>query len=1191
MMRVLSGLISLKGAFYRYSLCSLISSALLSFTIHTSYSWMLTLDHEQARISTPQYWVIDALDECLKYNELFTMLKGDRPRFPLRIFITSRKVPEIQRLAQHFGPSLTSVEIPINNTLGDIGRYVANRLDDLPIDDEEEKRTLERTILAKSGASFLWVRLVMDELQGVWTYESILEVLDGMPLGMVPYYMRTVERMAENTREKHIAKAILLWTATAARPLHKDELAYALELDIRKSFPNIASAVEALCGQLVSIDKKTGLVHIVHTTAREFLLSEDAGEFQVDKSAAHEHIALICLQLLQNRALTPPRNRRIIRASANAQNLRLLNYAVDHFSDHVFGSSSAATRLLSELDRFFKSNVLTWIDHLCRRGDLDGLIRSAKNFSAFLDRRAKYASPFNQQSQMVDNWSVTLARLATKFGAALLHSPSSIYFLIPPLCPLNSALHKTFAKTPDGMVLASYKNQDWGDCIATLTFEDEAPSAFICGDIHIAVGFRSSGSIRLFHHRSMQQETIIQTGEPVHMLHFVTTGKCIASCSSRFLSLWSSGGELLWKARIRARCITLASSAIELVGIMENGRSCTWDLLTGKVLEQHKFPYQTMDPTPEGELVINRAPGFSALSPNMEVLALGYRHGPVCLWDFQQKEFIGWAEDDHDGVCNHVLFNSNPEIALLLVAYSAATMALYDSWSGALVCNRRPAKDTNFAAITCSPDGRTLATVDVSGCLRIWEFENLIPLYQVQTPSAAFRMLGFTSDSGSVVDVAGSDMRVWSPSALVRKILDEDASTSDADLEATSAVVVGRFEGLSKSRITQVAVHPDGGVIFAAANDGQVSAHDAESGRKSEAYSHPMQAYITQLVSSPMGNMVASCDVNCVVQVCKLGLGRQQQQQTVSLQDVLFKFETDEPVFQMLFDATGEYLLVSMAREDKLYSVSKQECVSSMRHNAGEGAANAQRQIWKWFNVPMGSTATAQAYFGLVVDGLLRFYLVSDFPNQHGETAALGYKIEQGFVEKGVDSIILHEPLGLLFMDIRVKAGSTTKSTLLIFQRQATKPEEQTGSHTEGTVPSTTTTTWAPVGKSLRDKSSHLLGFTSSGQSSSLVFLHTNSWVSSIGIPLLCDFDERTTKEYKQHFFAPSEFVSYSYEVPPVLTPAGDVVFCMRGELAIVRNGMKFEEVRRMEQKVGGVKAETWRSPLLRTNSGFQSIR
>lgn len=217
--------------------------------------------------------------------------------------------------------------------------------------------------------------------------------------------------------------------------------------------------------------------------------------------------------------------------------------------------------------------------------------------------------------------------------------------------------------------------------------------------------------------------------------------------------------------------------------------------------------------------------------------------------------------------------------------------------------------------------------------------------------------------------------------------------------------------------------------------------------------------------------------------------------------------------------------------------------------------------------------------FGLVVDGRLKFYSVADFPTQDGDSFGLDCKIEEGFVEKGIDSVVLHNPSDTLMLDVQLKSGSTTKSTMFMFQRHVERSEETTS-------PEAILTTWVPVGETLRNKTSHLLGISDQNNSTSLVFLHANSWVSSI--PLRENCLDESLKEYTQHFFAPSEFISYSHEVPPVLIPGkGDVVFCMRGELAIIRNGLKFEEVRLLDE--GSEVENVEMSVLLRTNSGFQS--
>ncbi|KAI1488962.1 hypothetical protein F5X96DRAFT_684526 [Biscogniauxia mediterranea] len=94
--------------------------------------------------------------------------------------------------------------------------------------------------VCRANACFLWARLVLDELETVYSNESILQVLESIPEGMVPYYERTI--------------------AASSRRLTVTELSQALWLDIGAQFGNAKSAVEALCGQLVLVDEKSGFM-------------------------------------------------------------------------------------------------------------------------------------------------------------------------------------------------------------------------------------------------------------------------------------------------------------------------------------------------------------------------------------------------------------------------------------------------------------------------------------------------------------------------------------------------------------------------------------------------------------------------------------------------------------------------------------------------------------------------------------------------------------------------------------------------------------------------------------------------------------------------------------------------------------------------------------------------------------------
>ncbi|KAI9759059.1 MAG: hypothetical protein M1835_000474 [Candelina submexicana] len=663
----------------------------------------------QARISTPQYWVIDAIDECSKYQELFTLIKGIQLSFPLKIFITSRKIPELQRIHRSLeaSVSITCIEIPAEDSTSDIDCYIQERVKNLANHPVGGKKDIAETLLRRSNPCFLWVRLVLDELEKVYTTESITKILQSIPEGMVPYYERTARAMAENTLEKHVARAVLVWVVASSRNLNIPELSNALKLDINTVLPCAKSAVEGLCGQLIFIDQQSGMVSLVHTTVREFLLSESAGEFYILKSRAHERIALTCLKLLSSGEIKPPRSQRMLsQARKSQESSPLMNYAITQFSEHVYSTSAETDEILLALDLFLKTNILSWIERIAQMGDLYPLIR------------------------IVDSWSTDLSRIATKFGSALLQDPSSIYFVIPPFCPLDSAIYKQFAKRagPSGLSVVGHKKNAWDDCIASVNFgEDSIAAAVSCGENLIAVGMES-GDINLFNRKSYQKDGVIHEKHPIDLIHF--TDRSIAACTTRSVVLMDRMGNTIWQIRLRFRCILLTSSVNAIIAVSQHGHVLKWDISTGALLRDQLFAYTSPDDDDNSEPSV-KAPDVASLSADIETLALAYRWGTVCVFDFESGEVIAWPRDKYNRLAAVLLFNPNPHVSRLLIIYMDHKIALYETDTGALVSAQETSSTAGILSASCSPDGRTLATVDNHGILQIWDFESLSLLYHV----------------------------------------------------------------------------------------------------------------------------------------------------------------------------------------------------------------------------------------------------------------------------------------------------------------------------------------------------------------------------------------------------------------------------------------------------------------------------
>ncbi len=108
----------------------------------------------KAKVHRPQFWAIDALDECINSSVLFLFLSKVEPAFPLRIFITSRIHPDIEKQFSRLGQGVTAGEIPPQDTYHDIDLFLQSRIDGLPVDDIAAQQELARKISAKSEAAF-----------------------------------------------------------------------------------------------------------------------------------------------------------------------------------------------------------------------------------------------------------------------------------------------------------------------------------------------------------------------------------------------------------------------------------------------------------------------------------------------------------------------------------------------------------------------------------------------------------------------------------------------------------------------------------------------------------------------------------------------------------------------------------------------------------------------------------------------------------------------------------------------------------------------------------------------------------------------------------------------------------------------------------------------------------------------------
>ncbi|KAI1300890.1 NACHT and WD domain protein [Xylaria venustula] len=1069
-----------------------------------------------------QFWVLDAIDECLGYPELFRFLKALRPVFPLKIFFTSRKLPDFPQLIHQLdGHAVHVVEIPIADTMCDINLFIRNRIQSLPIEREEDKENIAQEILSKSNASFLWVRLVLDELESVYSYESILSVLHDIPEGMIPYYKRIIAEMSGNRREKHIIQAILVWVVCTPRPLTILELAEAIHIDIEVYLPSARTAIEGLCGQLVSVDKQTGLVQVAHATVREFLLSDKAKDFRISRPEANERLALICLQLLVSPTMQPPKHARLLAQRRRAQQISpLLDYAITHFSEHIHESPVQSDTVLTALNRFLCTTVLSWTERLAAGKNLHSLTKVARNLKTYLDQRAKYRLPSSRQVDIVASWTADLNRLVVQFGAMLALQPQAIYFLVPPLCPNKTAIHRQFGRSPGGLRTSGFTKEDWDDRAATVSFEDDSACRIACDDRYIAVGFLS-GKIELYSHGVYQKRQTVRHKYESDRLFLDPAGAFIASASFEYITAWNLDGHLMWQNRIKSRCILLTASPSSVICVMQSGRAVWWDINTGEESEHHDYSYQA--PAPPDQLL----PFAASFNPNFELLALAYERGPVCIYELQTHQWIAWAFDRNRGYVTHVVFNPNPDVDSLLLAYDDSHLALYEPWSGTLIHAQESNRNLRFQAVSCSPDGRIFSTVDSHGNLRIWDFETLSILHQILTPFGTNRMLNFAPDGFSIVDAVHNEMRIWAPSTLIRKTV-EDGCSSGEPARTTDAS--NQYNASSAAQIRVAVSHEHSPFLVAGHYNGDVIAYDHDGNQAGVLYSHPHTLFVSRLALSKDNNYIASSDVGTLVQIWELDTSQLPALRTVKQ---TFHTAMKAAIHQLLFDDEGKYILIATRNSDHVYEVATSTLVGSMPFRYEE------RRVWKWTYLP---SSTASGMFALICDGKVTSYSIASFPSEIvGAQLELKLNVDAGFTLAAINSIAVNLATSSLIIDVNQRYGSTTSSSLSVFQIPEVLKPSQDAIHAQ------------PLRVPSLKYYAYFLGVDQ--VDGNLLFLDKNSWVCSVSLSTLAD------KQYIRHCFVPNEFITRARDVHPLLTKDKALVFALHDKFAVIKNGLTFQEI------------------------------
>jgi WD40 repeat protein len=1085
----------------------------------------------------PQYWVVDALDECQTGSDLVPLLARIIEMCPLRIFLTSRDRYEVYKQTIIPKVKVISEEIMTDDTKSDIALFLQANIDQLPIAENSARNDMVTTILTKSDGCFLWVRLVLKELRQVHTSAEIRQVLEDVSSHMDELYIRILDAMSRAPYGKVLAKAILTWTVCSARPLTVQELHHALQLNIGDTVDSAERAITSNCDQLVYVDSQSR-VKMVHQTARQFLLhAKIDSEFAIDKSIGHRQLAMTCLKFLSGNEMRGPRHRKLSASNITKERSPFINYASNSLHEHIIHVSSTDDEFLSVLAKFLNSsNVLSWIEYVGQNSDLNRLVQMGKALRNLLQRRSKHMSLIGKEIALVDSWATDLGRLVTKFGKNIISRPSSIFHLIPPFCPVETAPRRQFGASPRGIAVLGLRATTWDDCLSTIVDSQEQFSALACSQKYFAIGM-SSGNISIFNETTCQEIRRLKHEEAVRHLHFGDVKEIFISSGAKLVCVWSTNSwEPLWKFSIPHLCMSLALTDDNelLLGALRSNHLLVWDLADGTLRDSTDWTQGI-----EGQRAhAFRRPIAAAICIESYLLAVVYRGQDILVWDLE-RDALHDTYSRETGVraspvrksfspgALSVVFSKGTSADLLAAAYADGDLVLFDTSEGVAVQNVL----ANAHTLAASPDGRTLACGDTSGTIQLYDFETLKLLHRITSDDYGTSALAFSRDSHRLIDIRGSQCRVWDPVALVRQDFEDE--TSDT-VSVSTAPLETRLDPLEDEvLVTSLICHNSHNIFFCGKEDGSVYLYDAKSGQQTQKlFSHGDGVSIMSLCLDDKSQIISSIDSSSRVMSHRLVYKGMHWE----VAETVFDYRAGVAIEQLLCNEGNMRILLTSALSDVLWSIS------------GQGNAIIATISWenrgpyRWVSHPSN-----RDHLILISDNKAHLYewrTLQKLTDQGG--IVLEGNILPELAIRSITSCFEGKGIATTF----IESGKPQSNSKLLLWNTS---DFAIGSKRAATISNY---------HYLADQVDFLIG----PSKQKLLFLHSNSWI--------CSIDPQNGARTIRHFFLPADWLSTNIELMITVTSKSDIIFVKRAEVAVIKRGL--ENIEQEDDDIRGRR----RSPL-----------